>query len=250
LDVRDRGIGALSSTVDGTIVLRIFESGYGYGRDEKNFSPDGVRTIRFPFPKVIQIQGRADSPQVLRLIFPDGIGYDYKVDVFNLLDHEVAELEERGLALLFPFYVLKLRKAVERAKTHEELQALAGSLNVLIDELLGAIDRCTKKGIIEKEDALEIFERLGNLHNEIYSRHKELVEGENIMKLWSITEEIKKEAELKAKLEDAANMLAEGISPETTARCTHLPLSRVKRLAAKTAPKKQTSRGRRKTVSE
>jgi len=74
------------------------------------------------------------------------------------------------------------------------------------------------------------------------------------MELESITTELikkaERKAELKTKLEAAANLLAEGISPETIARCTKLPLSRVKRLAAKTAPKKQTARGRRKTVSE
>jgi hypothetical protein len=46
---------------------------------------------------------------------PGKPSYDYEVENFNLLAHSVKELEKKGLAILLPFYVLKLREQVEKA---------------------------------------------------------------------------------------------------------------------------------------
>ena len=56
---------------------------------------------------------------VLSLEFPDGGSYDYAIKTLKFLDHGLKELEEKRLVILLPFYVLKLRKRVVSARSHE-----------------------------------------------------------------------------------------------------------------------------------
>jgi hypothetical protein len=78
------------STVDRDILLRIFEADFNYARDQRT-EEEGIRTLRFPVPKIIQIQGKMKSPQIVRFILPEGVQYDYKAEVLNLQDYTVEE---------------------------------------------------------------------------------------------------------------------------------------------------------------
>jgi hypothetical protein len=116
--------------------------------------------------------------QILRLKFPDKTCYNYKVDTFNLLEHSIDELEEQGFALLLPFYVLKMRRQIKKAKNSEELEKLSSPLKILLDELLGAVDRLNEKGEIAKEDAEGIVSGTERIYIELFSLYKELTEGD------------------------------------------------------------------------
>jgi hypothetical protein len=174
----------------------------------------------------------------LRLKFPDGSCYDYEVATFNPLRHSVKELEKKGMAILLPFYVLKLRKAVEKAGSGAERQKLSARMLKLLGELDEAVKNCEQKGQIDEQDALDILRNLARLHRELFGSYEEFVEENTIMQEKYVrysTQILEEKA-----VEIARNLLNDGLSPERVARNTGLPLRKVKALL-KTATEKQTA---------
>jgi hypothetical protein len=184
-----------------------------------------------------------ESPQILRLIFPDGTADNYTVDVLNLQQHEVRELGEKGLALLLPFCVLKLRKAVEGARDSAEREQAAAAMSGLVDSLLAEVMGCEKRGVIETQDARSILDWLEKIYEELYSPYQGLAEEVDKvnggMKL--LSERIVEEARAEARAETAKRFLAMGDNPEKVAKGTGLSLAKVRALAAE-QPKRRASR--------
>jgi hypothetical protein len=111
------------------MAIRVFE--YGYAQALKNRIPrDGAIILPFPRAIVIYLEAGAATPDELtvRLIFPDGGEHDFTVKTMKLLDYGVEELTGRGFTPLLPFYILKLRKAVKRAKRSGRLRRILRSL--------------------------------------------------------------------------------------------------------------------------
>jgi hypothetical protein len=152
---------------DGDMMVRVFEYAYFSGLSEKTFE-DNVRTIEFPQAMVIYWEGKEEIPQkqVLRLKFPDGSWYNYEVETFEPLKHSVRTLEERGLAILLPFYILKLRKQVENAAAGLERKRLSGETLKLLDSLAEAVTHCETKGQIDEQDTVDILKDLERLYRE------------------------------------------------------------------------------------
>jgi hypothetical protein len=223
---------------DAEMMIRVFEYGLGYGTWEKTYDGE-TRTIEFPQARIIYLEGTEKTPQkqTVRLKFPDGLHYDYEVATFNPLRHSVKELEKKGMALLLPFYVLKLRKQVEKAGSGAERQKLSAKMQKLLDELDEAVKNCEQKGQIDGQDALDILRGLARLHKELFGKYEEFVE-ENAMiegKIVLYSDEVKEQHGLKI----ARNFLKDGDSPERVARNTGLPLRKVKALLKTT--EKQTA---------
>jgi len=266
----------MQSTVDNDIIIRVFEAGFGYARDEKTFDGD-VRVLRLPAARIIQIQGEVSRPQVLRLIFPDGSRHDYTVEVLNLLRQDVMATASKGLALLLPFYALKLRRDVEAAKTSEARRRLAPRMEALLDSLRGALAQCVENGIIEGDDLGPLLGWLKKLSVELYSQYNELAEEVLNMELVNpydeyvaertkevaqevtkevtkeVTEEVTKEVTKKVtkevkeqtRRETARRSLALGIAPEKAAKISGLSLAKVRALAVQpSAPARKRGRAK------
>ncbi|MDR2483484.1 MAG: hypothetical protein LBD08_07640 [Treponema sp.] len=71
----------------------------------------------------------------------DGTSHTFTYPALKLLDYTVEELEERGLSILLPFYLLKLKKRVRAARTPEKRQELAGEMKDLVEKLTAALER-------------------------------------------------------------------------------------------------------------
>jgi hypothetical protein len=218
---------------DGDMMIRVFEYGYYSGLSEKTFEDTiggTIRTIKIPPARIIYWEGTGQTPstQTLRLRFSDGSYYDYGVETFEPLKHSVKELGKKGLAILLPFYVLKLRKQVEKAAPGAERKRLTGGMRELFEELEQTAASCEKKGVIEGTDAIEIMTGLERLFRELYGQYDEFVEEDSMLqeKLDLYTDKFKEEKAL----EIAKNFLAFGLSPEDVAKNTGLPLRKVKAL--------------------
>jgi hypothetical protein len=146
------------------------------------------------------------------------------------LTHSIAELEENGFAILLPFYVIKLRKQVEKAKNSAELKKLSKPAKDLLNDLLEAVDSLEKKRKIDGTDALDLTKGLECLYKELFDQYDELAEGDIMLqdKLDFYGDDREKRAKLENSKEIAQNLLADGISPEQVAKCTKLPLKTVK----------------------
>ena len=58
--------------------------------------------------------------------FPNGSSHEYSTPVVKLTELSVGELVRRRLVIFAPLYLLKLRRRVGEAETHEERERLAG----------------------------------------------------------------------------------------------------------------------------
>jgi hypothetical protein len=229
---------------DGEMMIRVFEYGYYSGLTKKTFE-NGVRTIEIAPAKVIYWEGTAKTPakQTLLLKFPDGFSYTYEVETFTPLTHSVKELEKKGLVILLPFYVLKLRKQVENAKSGAERKKLSEQMQKLLDELAETVEDCERKGVIDGQDALDIIRGLEQLYKELFGNYKEFAEENSMVqeKFVRYSTVIMEKAELDKALKIARNFLADGLGPERVARNTGLPLAKVKALLKSTAKTKLTA---------
>jgi hypothetical protein len=203
-----------------------------------------MRTIVFPHTQVIYLTGTGKplDKQTLRLQFPDGFIYDYEVKTFNPLDHSIKELEKKGMALLLPFYVLKMREQVAEADGVER-KKLSVQMKTLLDKVDDAVKNCREKGQIDDQDALDIMRDLDRLYSELYGGYQEFAEDtsmkEKIVRYSTQVAEAarnegklegKLEGNLEGKLEVAKNLLVDGLSPEKVVKNTGLPLRDIKAL--------------------
>ncbi|GHU39068.1 hypothetical protein FACS1894190_02200 [Spirochaetia bacterium] len=225
---------------DADMMIRVFEYGYDTAVLKKTYEGK-VRTLEFPQARVIYLETDAKTPesQILRLKFPGKPCYDYEVINFDLLKHTLLELEKQGFAILLPFYVLKLRKQVKKAKNSEERKALSKPLKSLVSDLMDAVDHCKAKGKIDEADVPPLMDGLERLYHELFSRHKELAEGD-IMLQEKLDTYLSKKLEYyedKFRIENsikvAKKLLADGMSAAKVAKYTELPLKTIKALQSK-----------------
>jgi hypothetical protein len=233
------------------MMIRVFEYGLAYGVGEKTFDKD-IRTVIFPQARVIYLTttGKPHEKQTLRLRFPDGFTYDYDVKTFNPLDHSVKELEKKGMSLLLPFYVMKMRDEVSKADG-EERKKLSVKMKTLLDKVDEAVKNCREKGQIDDQDAVDIMRDLDRLYAELYGGYREFAEEDTMKERYvrystQIMEAARKEGKLEGKqegklegklegkqegkLEMGKSLLALGVSPEKVAKAANLPLRQIKAL--------------------
>jgi hypothetical protein len=171
---------------DENIVIRVFEYGFAEGLKTKTVSDGGERiTLKFPNARIIYWETSKKTPDeaVLTLEFPDGGSYDYTVKTLKFLMHDIEELEKRRLALLFPFYVLKLRKKVVSAKTSSARAKLAQEMKQLLDELTAAIIRAAEAGVMSEADSRSVLEYTEKLYAELYKEYEEFKEADTCCKI-------------------------------------------------------------------
>jgi hypothetical protein len=215
------------TTFDTDMTIRVFEYGFSHAVGSKTFD-DGIRVIAFPQARVIYLTttGKTPNKQTLRLRFPDGFTHDYEVRAFNPLDHSVKELEKKGMALLLPFYVMKMREQIAQADKAGR-EKLSAKMGTLLDKVDGAVKNCREKGLIDDQDALDIIRDLDRLYTELYGGYQEFAEDESMKeKIVRYSTQIMEQRSL----EIAKNLLALGVSSEKVAKAAGLSLRQIKDL--------------------
>jgi hypothetical protein len=225
----------------------------------------GVQTINFPKSVVIYLEPPANTPdyELLRVRFPDGVCYEYRVPVIKLTELSVEELVERRLLIFAPLYILKPRRKLKRAKTPGERKRLAAELAKTRKALDEALNREQEAGNITEVDGNKITEMTKLLRDKLYGGYTELKEKTMnipqrmrlIERLCSEMDEIKRsreeiarsfeverrsreeiarsfEAEKQRLRDTARNILQLGLSVEQVTHATGLPQETVQALAA------------------
>jgi hypothetical protein len=188
---------------DAEMAVRIFEYVFFEGVKHQAIDKEGVITVKLPKARVIYWESGKGTPDkaTLRIELPEGEAFDYAVESFKFLEQSLAEIEERKLVVLLPFYVLKLRKRVRAAKSEEELLQLAEEMKRLLEETVRVADNSVKHGVIAPEDITVELDMLDRLYRDLYSRY-EPFKGVNTMVediYWTRTDKLlmkaKKDAE-------------------------------------------------------
>jgi predicted transposase/invertase (TIGR01784 family) len=235
---------------DENIVIRIFEYGFMEGLRTKTMSENGSKiSIKFPNAKVIYWETTKKTPDevTLSLEFPEGGLHEYKVKAFKFLEHSVKELEERKLAILLPFYVLKLRRQTVRAGTSKRRAKLAEEMKAIVDELVAASDRAEQTGLMSEIDKHIVLDHMERLYRELFAQYEEFKESDVVLQDRILT--YSEEAELKGRAEGRAegkaegrvegmfevarNLLAMGLSFEQVAQGTGLPQNKLQDLLSR-----------------
>ena len=156
-------------TEDGDIILRVLE--YGFHHAMRNQS--AINEIDFPEPLIIYLYDRESFPNkyTLRINFGSQGTFCYEVPVFKYLDYSLEELDRRKLIVLLPFQLLRLRRAIEKERTKENMEALK---KLITHDILNSLNRNVDAGNITQIEAGKLSRMIMYLYNHIYEGYEEL----------------------------------------------------------------------------
>lgn len=161
-------------TQDEDIIFRIFDYGYAHARrnSRKELSSS---TLHFPTPKIIYLYTKSPAPDkyILTLDFGSQGSFLYEVSTFKYLETSPEELTRKKMIILIPFELLKLRDALKKERSSENLEALK---NLIQNDIIGSINQNLLVGNITKDDARRLRRLTQQLYDHIYSHYEEMEE--------------------------------------------------------------------------
>lgn len=161
-------------TTDETIVLRVFK--YGFSHANRNLvSNETCSELCFPEPKIIYFAPEKSIPEeyTLRLNFGSQGYFDYKVSAFLFNQISAQELNQKKMIILIPFMLLKLRDAMSKSRSKDNLEALK---NLIQHDILESIEENLRLNNITQMDARKLRRYTHKLYEHIYSHYEELEE--------------------------------------------------------------------------
>jgi hypothetical protein len=225
----DKYLVETQMTDDKEMAFRVFN--YGYLDAKKNkIEDEGVIRLNFPRCVVVYLEPTKSTPKEVsvELVFPDKSIHKFTVPAIRFLDYSIAEIEERNLTLLLPFYLLKLRQKVKAAEESGKLKELSPLVAELVDEIVKAIERCEKSGTMNQSDIETLFSMVNKLYNYIYGKYPNFKEITMLVDDMLLTHS--EEAELKTKQAIAQTLIKKGWSSEEIAETVMLDVSTVESL--------------------
>ncbi|MCM1231852.1 MAG: hypothetical protein NC489_17170 [Ruminococcus flavefaciens] len=160
-------------TRDDDIILRVFE--YGFGQAQRYAGQEDEACITFPAPMVIYLCAGNSLPDEYRLrVNFEGQGtFLYRVPVIRFQSLSAEEINERKLAALLPFRLLKLRERIRKNRSEKNVEALK---NLIQSDIIGNINCNLAAGNITQNDAYKMMRYTQKLYDHVYSRYEELEE--------------------------------------------------------------------------
>jgi len=162
--------------------LRIFNYSMLVALDKRIISDDGsCMLLDMPSPAIIYLEtSRTKDSICIKIRFPNKKSIVYEVPAFKLLQHSVSKLE--GMALLLPFYILKIRNDLKKAKDSCKRRELSKELEGYIVEIAEALQRCKRNNYITDRDVAILLRRLSKLNKELYGEYEEFTEVDMTLK--------------------------------------------------------------------
>jgi len=165
------------------MILRIFNYSTLIALDNRTVSADGsCMKIEMPSPVVIywEVSNTKDIVSV-EIKFPNNKSVVYEIPTFKVLSHSVSELE--NMALLLPFYILKIRKELgKKGIDSAKRKALSKRLEGYVIEIGKVFKRLVRNNYITAKDAAMLLRRLLNMNLELYGNYPEFVEVDMTLK--------------------------------------------------------------------
>ena len=158
-------------TKEHLIVLRVFEYSFQYAL----FTHDGSSHLNFPEPAVIYLDSMGGIPEesILHISFGSQGSFDYRVKNFLYLAHSTEELEQKKMAVLIPFQVLRLRSLLKQWKRYQtegrnfDMQKIYQLQEEIRSDIIDSIKMNLTLGNITADDARQLFELTNLLHEHI-----------------------------------------------------------------------------------
>ncbi|MBP3603202.1 MAG: hypothetical protein J6J79_03525 [Lachnospiraceae bacterium] len=161
-------------TEDETIILRVFDYGYGHaGRTATE--EEGVYRLKFPEPKIIYLYSEKHVPDEYRMELDFGIQgtFMYKVSTCKFQEISTQELNDKKMVILIPFMLLRVRKIMEKERSASNLKLLK---KLIQNDIIKSINRNLEVGNITVQDAQKLKRYTHKLYEHIYSHYEEMEE--------------------------------------------------------------------------
>jgi len=171
---------------DARMMLRIFNYSMAVALAGKTISGNGsYMEITMPSPALIYFEeSKTENIVSIRIKFPSGESVLYKAPAFKILNHSISDLE--GLALLLPFYSLKIRKELKKAGTDsEKRKKLSKELEGYMVEIVKSLEGSKRNSYINDEDLALLLEKLDVMNSELYGKYEEFAEVNMNLKKWA-----------------------------------------------------------------
>lgn len=154
---------------DENIVIRVFEYGVYHAVEHM----DDKTILKFPEPVVIYLTKESSIPEesVLILDFGKQGSFEYKVENYIYLNHDVIELNQRKMGILIPFQLLKFKEIIHKNPTRKNFEKLQ---RLLENDILKSIEANVKVGNITQEDATQLLELTRQLYKYLYDNYYEI----------------------------------------------------------------------------
>lgn len=162
---------------DREIVLRVFEYGYRHAIINRN----GHEMLVFPNPKILYLYEDGNAPEYQELLIDFGSQgiFRYRVSTCRYLAMSMEELQSRKLIVLLPFQLLRLRKAIEKERTPENLELLK---RLIRHDIIEVIQNNVAAGNLTLSEGRKLKQITLQLYRHIYKKYAEMEkEGVNTM---------------------------------------------------------------------
>jgi len=176
-DKKDTFILEAQINDDLEMVLRIFNYSMLVAFERRIVSDDGsYMEIEMPSPVIIYWESSKTKDIVsVKIKFPDNKSVMYNIPTFKVLNHSISELGD--MALLLPFYILKIRKELNRKGVDSaKRKTLSKELEGYILDIDKVLKKQKQNNYISDMDVAMLLRRLLNMHKELYGQYKEFVE--------------------------------------------------------------------------
>ena len=195
---------------DGDMAFRIWN--YSYLEGLRTRTTEGhITGIKLVPAVVIYLEPGPSTPDTLSVCIT-GMDGDYTVE----------ELEERNLSILLPFYLLKLRKRVQSARTPEKRQEMTGQMKELVEKLTEAVERGERNDALDKSDMRPLIALMGKQYDNLYKGYPEFEKAHEIVNemLLTMADEAELQGEARglalgeARVRQMLDLLKSGKPPE------------------------------------
>ncbi|MCL2283583.1 MAG: hypothetical protein FWC26_09740 [Fibromonadales bacterium] len=205
---------------DARMLLRIFNYSVAVALAGKTISDNGsYMEITMPYPALLYFEdSKTEDIVSIRIKFPGGESVLYKATAFKILNHSVSELD--GMALLLPFYILRIRKELKMKGTDSgERKRLSKELEGYVGDIVKSLEASKKNSYITDKDLALLLEKLDVMNSELYGKYEEFAEVNMNLKKWATSKVSKavKESRAEGQAEGQAKLFAlweKGVSLE------------------------------------
>ncbi len=151
---------------DQEIVMRVFEYGYRHAVSTRN----DTDILVFPSPMILYLYEDGNAPEYHEMVidFGEQGTFTYRVPTFKYLKMSMEELKQRKLIVLIPFQLLRLRKAIEKERTSQNLEKLKYLIN---HDIIGTVRENIAVGNITALEGQKLQRITLQLYQHIYEKY-------------------------------------------------------------------------------
>ena len=128
------------STDSDFMILRMFEYDASIALENWSETPEGFE-ITFPTACVVYLRGKdkAERNKKLRVKFPNGESFDYRVKIIEIQKYSKNELFKKKLLMFLPYYILRYEDNLPLKKNKERFNRLIKEYKDIIGSLEDAL---------------------------------------------------------------------------------------------------------------